>query len=166
MATRPDSTSSRSPLERLTVNSCRPLRDAKETVGFAIARFHESWSRYRTVTPTLYLIGDDAPGAFVTLGRLRRAQGLSWATVEAVVEALEGEREVRGFIVAASGVGGDPLTPLFTLQGHELGERHYGALHLTLLTPFEQGFVTELDLEAGIWQERWAEAASNANLPQ
>jgi hypothetical protein len=152
-------------LELFTVTPCRPLRDAREAVGYAIARFHESWSRYRTVTPTLYLVGDDAPGLFVTLGRLRKRYGLSWDTTQAVVEAFEGQREVRGFIVAASGVGGDPLTPLFTLQGHDLGERHHGALDLTLLTPFEQGFATELELEAGVWQERWAEAAATAKLP-
>jgi len=149
----------------LSVSSCRPLRDAKEAVQYALARFHESWSAYRTVTPTLYLIHDEAPGAFVTLGRLRKRYGLSWETLGAVLEALSEGREVHGFILAAPGVGGDPLRPLFTLQGHERGERQYGALDLALLVPFEHPFVTEFDLGADAWGARWAEAASNVNLP-
>jgi hypothetical protein len=151
-------------LALLAFSTCRPLRDAKEATEFAIQRFHESWHTYRTVTPTLYLISDHTPGTYLTLGQVRKKYGLSWDTLEAVLEAVEQSRSINGYLLAAPGVGGEPLRPLFTLHGHAWGEVHQGALDLTHYTPFETAFTTELESDG--WQDLWHEAATNANLTQ
>lgn len=151
-------------LELLTFSTCRPLRDAKEATQFAIGRFHESWHTYHTITPTLYLISDHAPGNYVTLGRLRKRYGLSWDTIEAALDAIEFQRPLNGYLIAAAGAGGEPLRPLFTLYGHAWGEVQHGALDLTYYTPFEERFKTEFELAPDVWQGVWREATSNTNL--
>ena len=147
-------------LETLSLEGCRPLPDAKTAISFALSRFHEAWSAYRRITPTLYSIGDGR-GVYVTLGTLRRSYGLNWATVEGVVEALEHHRPLTGYLLATEAVGGDPLNHLFGLQGHNYGEKQYGALDLATLTPFEATFTTELDVTPEAWRDLQQQAAAN-----
>ena len=147
-------------LETLSLKQCRPLPDAKTAISFALSRFHEAWSAYRSITPTLYGIGDGR-GVYVTLGTLRRSYGLSWQTVEGVVEVLEHHRPLTGYLLATEAVGGDPLNHLFGLQGHDYGEKQYGALDLATLTPFETTFTTELDVTKEAWRDLQQQAAAN-----
>ena len=151
-------------IEVLEPHACRPLHTAQVAIGFALERFHESWTAYRSITPTLYAIAPTRRGAYVTLGRLRARFGVDWALVDAAVEALEAQHAATGFLVATAAVGGDPLRALFGVQGHELGERHYGALDLRTLQPFEASFATELDLPRHAWDERWQEAVTNTGI--
>lgn len=150
--------------ELIQITPCRALHTPKAAIDFALGRFHETWSLYRSVTPTLYALSDGARGHYVTLGRLRARYGVRWATVDAVVELLEARHAVTGYLLATLAVGGEPARPLFALQGHHQGERHYGALDLSALTPHEGGFDTELDLSPEAWQDRWLEAATNSGL--
>ena len=147
-------------LEAVPSKTCRPLPDAKTAITFALERFHETWQGYRTITPTLYPLRD-GPGTYLTLGGLRRSYGLTWPTLDALLEALDVQRELTGYLLATEAVGGTPLHFLFALQGHERGERHYGALNLSNLTPFEQTFTSEPDAETR-WQALRLEARSSA----
>ncbi len=150
--------------ERLKVlepKSCRPLPDAKVAIAFAVTRFHESWHPYRTVTPTLYLLREEGQGVYVTLGKMRRGYGLSRETLDAALEALTPAYGLHGFLLASEAVGGEPPRLLFGLQGHEHGEKHYGGLELSTLTPFEAGFSTEFDLSADAWQDARLQASNS-----
>lgn len=151
-------------IEVLEPKSCRPLHTAQTAIGFALERFHESWTAYRSITPTLYVIAPTRRGVYVTLGRLRARFGMDWDLVDAAVEALEARYAATGFLVATAVVGGDPLRALFGVQGHEQGERHYGALDLRTLQPFEASFTTELDLAPQDWLDRWQEAVTNTGI--
>lgn len=151
----------------LQLKPCAPVRSAKEAIDVALQRFHESWHRYRSITPTLYLIADVVPGRYVTLGRLRRGRPLDRGLVDRLAAAaatrLPQDRPVEGYLLALEGVGGDPLRPLFVLEGHHHGEPQHGAMDLGTYAPFEGRYLTELDL-ADRWPERRMEAFSNANL--
>lgn len=140
-------------LRLLGPKPCRPLPDGAAAIKFALERFNATWSQYRSITPTLYPIRRQGRGSYVTLGQLRRSFGLSQATLEAVLEALDHQMPLDGFLLAAEAVGGEPPRLLFALQGHDQGERHYGGLELATLTPFEHRFVTEFDVAAEDWQD-------------
>lgn len=155
------------PHERLrdvTLSSAPPLHTARTTIGYAIERFHASWSQYRTLTPTLYAIAPTRRGVYVTLGRLRARHGMSWEIVEALFEAFVAEYEATGYLVATAAVGGDPPRALFGLQGHDDGERHYGALDLRTLAPWERAFQTELDLPPEAWDDLWQQAVTESGI--
>lgn len=151
-------------LARLDVRTCRPLYTPRAAIDLAIARFHESWSRYRTITPTVYAIGASVPGAYVTLGRLRGRYGVRPETLDAVAEALEHARQAEGFLLACEAVGGAPPRALFGLWGHQHGEPLRGALDLAFLAPFEGAFRTELEHPPGEWRYAWLEARTNSGL--
>lgn len=144
--------------------ACRPLHDAEHAIGLAIERFHESWTAYRTLTPTFYAIAPTRRGAYVTLGRLRARFRMDWQLIHAMFEVFERRSGATGFLVATAAVGGDPVRALFGLQGHDAGERHYGALDLRTLQPFEHAFESELDLAPDAWAERWQEAVTNSGI--
>lgn len=144
--------------------ACRPLHTPKIAIGFAIERFHESWTAYRSITPTLYAIAPTRRGVYVTLGRLRNRYGMDWDVAHAVAELFEQQYAATGFLYAGASVGGDPVRALFGLRGHDAGEPHYGALDLRTLRPFEQPFETELDLPSGDWTDRWQEAVTNTGI--
>lgn len=144
--------------------ACRPLHTPKIAIGFAIERFHESWTAYRSITPTLYAIAPTRRGVYVTLGRLRNRYGMDWDVAHAVAELFEQQYAATGFLYAGASVGGDPVRALFGLRGHDAGEPHYGALDLRTLRPFEQPFETELDLPSGEWADRWQEAVTNTGI--
>lgn len=143
---------------------CRPLYTPKAAIDLAIARFHESWSAYRSITPTVYAIGESVPGTYVTLGRLRKRYGMRTETLDAVVEALTLFRRADGFLLATEAVGDEPPKALFGLSGHQHGEVLRGALDLSVLSPFEDEFQTELDVPAGEWRFLWLEARTNSGL--
>lgn len=144
--------------------SCRPLHTPQIAIQFAIERFHEAWTAYRSITPTMYAVAPTRRGSYVTLGRLRGKYELDWDTVHAIAEVFEQRYAATGFLVAGAAVGGDPARALFSLQGHDEGERHYGALDLRTLRPFEAAFASELDLPADQWADRWQEAVSNSAI--
>ncbi len=144
--------------------SCPPLHTPQVAIQFAIERFHESWTAYRSITPTIYAIAPTRRGSYVTLGRLRAKYGMDWDNVHAIAEVFEQRYAATGFLVAGAAVGGDPVRALFSLQGHNEGERHYGALDLRTLRPFEDVFESELDLPADQWTDRWQEAVSNSAI--
>lgn len=143
---------------------CRPLPTASVAISFALERFHESWTAYRSITPTYYAIVPEGYGAYVTLGRLRSRYALDWATVDAIHALFEGDAGATGFLVASVAVGGEPPRALFGLQGQEYGERHYGALDLRTLAPHEQAFWSELDLGDAAWRDAWQEAVTNSGI--
>ena len=149
-------------LDDLPVKACRPLFDAKTATTFALERFHESWHSYRTITPTLYGIREEGRGVYVTLGHLRKPYGLSWATLDALVEALEARFAVHGYLLASEAVGDEPPKLLFGLQGHTYGEKHYGGLDLTTFAPFEGFITTEFDVLPEVWRDLRLEAVSNS----
>ena len=150
--------------DALAPRACRPLHTASATIAFALERFHETWTAYRSITPTLYAIAPTRRGVYVTLGRLRARYGLHWDLVHATVEVLEARFAATGFLLAGGAVGGDPVRALFGLQGHEEGERHYGALDLRTLQPYEHAFEMEVDLPENRWKDRWQEAVTNAGI--
>ena len=150
--------------EALAPRACRPLHTAPTAISFALERFHETWTAYRSITPTLYAIAPTRRGSYVTLGRLRARYGSSWDLVHAAVEVLEARLAATGFLVAGAAVGGEPVRALFGLQGHEEGERHYGALDLRTLQPYEHAFEMEVDLPEDRWADRWQEAVSNSGI--
>lgn len=153
-------------LEKLELKTCHPLPDAKTTIGFAIRRFNESWLSYKTITPTFYGIRDEGIGIYLTLGKLRRAYDLSWDTVEAIAETLEPVYEIEGYLLATEAVSSEDGNLLFGLQGHDRGERQYGALNLSTLAPYEGSFLTELDLSKEQWDDLKFQALSNNPLLQ
>lgn len=145
---------------------CRALYTARDAIDYALRRFHEPWVRYRTLTPTLYGISDEPRSVYLTLGRTRARFGLSWRTVDAALEALGVDLALDGHLLAAPAVGGadGDLRALFGLQGHHHGERHYGALDLATLTPFEGAFQSEVDVPPARWRDAWLQAASNSGV--
>jgi hypothetical protein len=151
-------------IEALEPKACRPLHTAQIAIGFALERFHESWTAYRSITPTLYAIAPTRRGVYVTLGRLRSRFAMDWDLVDAAFEALASRHAATGYLVATAATGGDPLRALFGVQGHDLGERHYGALDLRTLQPFEASFGTELDMPPQDWRDRWQEAVTNTGI--
>ena len=154
-------------LEQLDLKTCQPLVDAKTTIGVAIRRFHESWTSYKTITPTLYCVRAEGRGLYLTLGSLRKNYGLSWDTVEAIVETLETTKYAEGYLLAAEAVSKTPddlPRLLFGLQGHYQGERQYGALDLANLTPYESSFSMEPDLAKEDWQDLRLQAVNNSAL--
>ena len=153
-------------LENLELKSCQPLPDAKKAIQFAIQRFNESWLNYRTITPTLYSIRDEGTGLYLTLGKLRRSCEMSWETIEAIVEVLEQAFQIEGYMLASEAISLDGEDLLFGLQGHDRGERHYGALALTTLVPFEASFVTEFDVLKATWDDLKFQALTSNPLLQ
>lgn len=157
------------PLEQrereLLLTPCRPLLTPKVAIDFAIARFHETWTRYRSITPTVYAVGDRAPGVYVTLGRLRARYRLDGALVDAIAEVFEARYAARGFLVASEAVAADGARALFGLRGRVEDEVHEGALDLALLAPHEGAFLTELDMGSEAWRWRWWEARHESGLP-
>ena len=151
-------------LDDLPLKTCRPLPDAKAAIAFALERFHESWHGYHTVTPTLYGICEEGRGVYITLGHLRKSYGLSWATVDALNEALEARYATHGYLLASEAVGDEPPRLLFGLQGHSYGEKHYGGLDLTTFAPFEGFITTEFDVSPDAWRDLRLEAVSNSGL--
>ncbi len=143
------------------VKTCRPLPDAAAAIRFALERFHESWHGYHTVTPTLYGVRE-GPGVYLTLGHLRKAYGLTWATVDALTEALQARYATHGYLLTSEAVGDEPLKLLFGLQGHTHGEKHYGGLDLTTFAPFEGFITTEFDVAPETWRDLRLEAVSNS----
>ena len=148
-------------LELLGLKSCRPLPDAKTTIKFALGRFHESWSEYRTISPTLYAIKNESMGIYMTLGRLRRTYAMTWDTLDAILEALEETYKIEGYILATEAINEAQAQYLFALQGHHEGEKQYGALDLVTLSTFADSFVTEFDVSAETWQDLKLQARSN-----
>lgn len=154
-------------LELLDLKTCQPLVDAKTTIAVAIRRFHESWTSYKTITPTLYCIRAEGRGLYLTLGGLRKSYGLSWDTLEAIVATLEVTKNAEGYLLAAEAINaGSEAVPhvLFGLQGHYQGERQYGALDLSSLLPYEDRFVMEVDLSPEAWQDLRLQALNNSEL--
>jgi len=153
-------------LEALELKTCRPLPDAKTTIGFAISRFNESWMQYRSITPTLYAIRDESMGLYCTLGKLRRKYALTWELIEAAVEALEQAYAIEGYLLAGEAITTEDTGLFFGLQGHFQGERQYGALELITFRPYEGSFVTEFDLDKEEWDDLRFQALSNNPLLQ
>ncbi len=153
-------------LELLELKSCRPLPDAKAAIKFALTRFHESWTEYRTITPTLYAIKDGSMGIYLTLGKLRRNYTMSWETLEAITEALEESYQIEGYLLASEGITEDDPQLVFALQGHHEGERHYGALELITLNTYPYRFITEFDVSGESWKDLKLQASANNPLLQ
>lgn len=153
-------------LDRLELKTCRPLPDAKTTIGLAIARFNESWGEYRSITPTLYAIRDESMGLYCTLGKLRRKHTLNWNLVDSAIDALEQRYAIEGYLLAGEAITTAETSLLFGLQGHYQGERQYGALDLITYTPYEGEFVTEFDLSKPEWDDLRFQALSNNPLLQ
>ena len=151
-------------LDDLPVKSCRPLPDAAAAIRFALERFHESWHSYHTVTPTLYGVREEGLGVYLTLGHLRKPYGLSWATVDALNEALETRYTTHGYLLASEAVGDEPPRLLFGLQGHTHGEKHYGGLDVTTFVPFEGFITTEFDVSPKAWRDLRLAAVSNSGV--
>lgn len=147
-------------LDTLELKTCRPLPDAKTSIGFAMVRFNESWAEYRSITPTLYAIRDESMGLYCTLGKLRRNYPLTWDLVEAAVEALEQQYAIEGYLLATEAIATNDPTMLFGLQGHYRGERQYGALNLITYAPYETAFVTEFDVSKEAWDDLKFQALS------
>ena len=148
----------------LAPKRCRPLPTASEAMSFALERFHESWTAYRSITPTYYAVVPEGYGAYVTLGRLRRRFALDWAGIDAIHALFAADSGATGFLVASAAVGGEPPRALFGVQGQEHGERHYGALDLRTLQPHEHAFASELDLGDVAWRDAWQEAVTNSGI--
>lgn len=148
-------------LARLELKSCRPLPDAKTAISVAIGRFHESWTAYKTITPTLYFIKEGSMGMYVTLGKLRREFELNWEMLEAMIEAVELSYGLEGYLLASEGITQEDPQYLFALEGHYRGEKQYGALELATLSPYTARFVTEFDVSGEVWQDLKLQASSN-----
>jgi hypothetical protein len=151
-------------LDDMPVKLCRPLPTAKAGISFALSRFHESWQSYRTITPTLYGLREADRGVYLTLGHLRKREGLNQKTLAALIEGLEYQYQIDGYLLACEGVAGETPQLLFGLQGHFLGERQYGALELATLRPYESTFVTEFDVSPEDWSDLRLQAQTNTGI--
>jgi hypothetical protein len=151
-------------LDDMPLKLCRPLPTARAGISFALSRFHESWHSYRTITPTLYGLREADRGVYLTLGHLRKREGLNQQTLTALIEGLEYQYRIDGYLLACEGVAGDVPQLLFGLQGYVLGERHYGALELATLRPYESTFVTEFDVPPAVWSDLRLQAQTNTGI--